>query len=164
MMCQLFPPRLGRVTEPRWLDEHQQRAWRSYLAMNAQLNARLHRQLQADSGLSLADFAVLVQLTDSPDERVRVLELAQALQWEKSRLSHHLARMQRRGLIARQDCPEDARGTFIVLTPPGRKAIEDAAPRHVDTVRDLVFDQLTPDQVDTLHTIAKQVLARLEQR
>ena len=163
-MCQLFPPRLGRVTEPRWLDEHQQRAWRSYLAMNAQLNARLHRQLQADSGLSLADFAVLVQLTDSPDGRVRVLELAQALQWEKSRLSHHLARMQRRGLIARQNCPEDARGTFIMLTPYGRKAIEDAAPRHVDTVRDLVFDQLTPDQVDTLHTIAKQVLARLEQR
>ena len=164
MMCQLFPPRLGRVTEPRWLDEHQQRAWRSYLAMNAQLNARLHRQLQADFGLSLADFAVLVQLTDSPDERVRVLELAQALQWEKSRLSHHLARMQRRGLIARQDCPEDARGTFIVLTPHGREAIEDAAPRHVDTVRDLVFDHLTPEQVDTLHTIAKQVLARLEQR
>lgn len=164
MMCQLFSGKLERVTESRWLDEHQQRAWRSYLAMNTQLNARLHRQLQADSGLSLADFAVLVQLTDSPDERVRVLELAQALQWEKSRLSHHLARMQRRGLISRQDCPEDARGTFIVLTPHGRKAIEDAAPRHVDTVRNLVFDQLTTEQVDTLHTIATQVLARLAHR
>jgi DNA-binding MarR family transcriptional regulator len=153
---------LGRVTEPRWLDEHQQRAWRSYLAMHTQLTARLHRQLQADSGLSLADFAVLVQLTDRPDGRVRVLELAQALQWEKSRLSHHLARMQRRGLVAREDCPDDARGAFIVLTPHGHQAIEHAAPRHVDTVRDLVFDQLTTEQVDTLHTIAKQVLARLE--
>jgi DNA-binding MarR family transcriptional regulator len=153
---------LGQVTEPRWLDEHQQRAWRSYLAMNTQLTARLHRQLQTDSGLSLADFAVLVQLTDRPDERVRVGELAQALQWEKSRLSHHLARMQQRGLVAREGCPDDARGAFIVLTPYGRHAIEHAAPRHVNTVRDLVFDQLTTEQVDTLHTIAEQVLGRLE--
>lgn len=153
---------LERV-EPRWLDERQQRAWRSYLAMNTQLTARLHRQLQSDSGLSLADFAVLVQLTDRPDERVRVGELAQALQWEKSRLSHHLARMQRRGLVAREGCPDDARGAFIVLTPHGRQAIEQAAPCHVNTVRDLVFDQLTTEQVDTLHTIAERVLARLEQ-
>jgi DNA-binding MarR family transcriptional regulator len=156
-----IPGRVERVTEPRWLDEHQQRAWRSYLAMNAQLMARLHRQLQADSGLSLADFAVLVQLTDQHEERIRVLALAQALQWEKSRLSHHLARMQQRGLIARQDCPEDARGAFIVLTPHGRRAIARAAPRHVNTVRDLVFDQLTTEEVDTLHTIAQHVLARL---
>jgi DNA-binding MarR family transcriptional regulator len=153
---------LGQVTEPRWLDEHQQRAWRSYLAMNTQLTARLHRQLQADSGLSLADFAVLVELTDRPDERVRVGELAQALQWEKSRLSHHLARMQQRGLVAREGCPDDARGAFIVLTPHGRHAIEHAAPRHVNTVRDLVFDHLTTEQVDTLHTIAEQVLGRLD--
>jgi DNA-binding MarR family transcriptional regulator len=150
------------VSKPRWLDERQQHAWRRYLAMNAQLSARLHRQLQADSGLSLADFAVLVQLTDSPEERVRVLELAQALQWEKSRLSHHLARMQRRGLIAREDCPDDARGAFIVLTSQGRRAIEQAAPQHVNTVRDLVFDQLTTEQVEVLRTIAEQVLARLE--
>ncbi|HET9258139.1 MAG TPA: MarR family transcriptional regulator [Pseudonocardiaceae bacterium] len=162
MTCQLFSSKLARVTEPRWLDDREQRAWRAYLAMNAKLSAQLHRQLQADSGLSLADFAVLVQLTDSPEERVRVLELAQALQWEKSRLSHHLARMQRRGLIAREDCPNDARGAFIVLTPQGRDAIERAAPRHVNTVRDLVFDQITTEQVQTLHTIATQVLARLE--
>ncbi|MBV9012886.1 MAG: MarR family transcriptional regulator [Pseudonocardiales bacterium] len=153
---------LGWVTEPRWLDEHQQRAWRSYLAMNTQLTARLHRQMQADSGLSLADFAVLVELSDRPEERVRVLELAQALQWEKSRLSHHLARMQRRGLVARQDCPDDARGAFIVLTPHGCQAIEHAAPRHVNTVRSLVFDQLTTEEVNALHTIATRVLARLK--
>jgi DNA-binding MarR family transcriptional regulator len=93
---------------------------------------------------------------------VRVGKLAQALQWEKSRLSHHLARMQRRRLVAREDCPDDARGAFIVLTPHGRQAIEHAAPRHVNTVRDLVFDQLTAEELDTLHTIATRVLARLE--
>lgn len=149
------------MAEPRWLDEREQHTWRAYLAMNAQLTARLHRQLLADSGLSLADFDVLVQLTDRREARARVLELADALQWEKSRLSHHLARMQRRGLLTREECPDDARGTLVVLTEEGRQAIERAAPRHVGTVRDLLFNQLAPEQVDTLRAIAEQVLARL---
>jgi DNA-binding MarR family transcriptional regulator len=129
--------------------------------MQAQLTAQLNRQLQAESELSYSDFAVLVQLTDTPEERVRVFELARALQWEKSRLSHHLARMQRRGLVAREECPSDARGAFIVLTEHGRGAIEDAAPKHVETVRRLVFDALTPEQVDALAAISEQVLAKL---
>ncbi|HVV14084.1 MarR family winged helix-turn-helix transcriptional regulator [Amycolatopsis sp.] len=129
--------------------------------MQAQLTAVLSRQLQADSELSHSDFAVLVQLTDNPDERVRIFELARALQWEKSRLSHHLARMQRRGLVAREECPSDARGAFIVLTPEGRRAIEDAAPRHVETVRRLVFDALAPDQVEAFAEISESVLKKL---
>ena len=90
------------MTDPRWLDDREQRAWRGYLAMQGRLQAHLNRRLQADSGLSLADFEVLVALTDVPDGRVRVRELAEAVQWEKSRLSHHLARMERRGLIERR--------------------------------------------------------------
>ncbi len=129
--------------------------------MNAQLSAHLHRQLQADSGLSLADFDVLVQLTDRTEPRMRVGELADALQWEKSRLSHHLARMNKRGLIAREDCPDDARGAFIVLTEKGRQAIEQAAPAHVDTVRDLVFDHLSAEEVAALAAISARVLGRL---
>lgn len=150
------------MTGPRWLDDREQRAWRTYLDMHSQLTARLHQQLQADAGLSLADFDVLVQLTDHDDERARVVELAQALQWEKSRLSHHLARMQKRDLVARQDCPDDARGAFVALTTTGRDAIERAAPAHVNTVRDLVFDQLTTEQVTAMHAIAEQVLTRLD--
>jgi DNA-binding MarR family transcriptional regulator len=150
------------VNDPRWLDEREQRAWRAYLAMQSRLQARLNRQLQSDADLSLADFDVLVALTDRPDVQARVLELAEALQWEKSRLSHHLARMQRRGLIERQECPEDGRGAFVVLTDEGRAAIERAAPAHVDTVRALVFDGLDPDQVDTLADIAKSVLNRID--
>jgi DNA-binding MarR family transcriptional regulator len=149
------------VAEPRWLDERELRAWRGYLTMHAKLTARLNRQLQSDSGLSLADFEVLVQLTDQAEGRVRVRDLARALQWEKSRLSHHLGRMQRRGLVVREECPEDARGAFVVLTPEGRHAIERAAPAHVSTVRELVFDQLTDRQVDALGAIADHVLARL---
>jgi DNA-binding MarR family transcriptional regulator len=152
------------VTEPRWLDDQEQRAWRGYLAMHARLMARLHRQLQAESGLSLADFDVLVQLTDRPDRRARVLELADALQWEKSRLSHHLSRMQRRGLVTREECPDDGRGAFIVLTREGRTAIEHAAPRHVATVRELVFDQLASDQVAALGDVTEQVLSRLDRQ
>lgn len=150
------------MTETGWLDERQQCAWRTYLAMNAQLTARINRQLQEESELSLADYDVLVQLTDRDDTRARVLELARALQWEKSRLSHHLSRMERRGLIAREECPTDARGAFVLLTPAGREAIERAAPRHVETVRALFFEQLTPAQVDTMHTIASRVLARIQ--
>lgn len=149
------------MTDPRWLDDHEQHAWRRYLDMQAQLQARLHRELQRESSLSLADFDVLVALTDRPDRRIRVLELAEALQWEKSRLSHHLVRMERRGLIERQDCPDDARGAFVVLTDDGRRAIEGAAPAHVETVRRLVFDGLDATQVQTLADIAEIVLGRL---
>ena len=146
----------------RWLDEREQTTWRGYLRMQARLQAELHRRLQAESGLSIADFDVLVALTDRPDERVRVLELATSLEWEKSRLSHHLARMQRRGLITREECDDDGRGNFVVLTDQGRTAIERAAPGHVESVRELVFDTLTDDDVDALARITGAVGARLD--
>lgn len=148
----------------RWLSTEEQRAWRGYLDMHAQLTARLNRQLQADAGLSLADFDVLVQLTDRRDPRLRVGELAEALQWEKSRLSHQLARMHKRGLVRREECPDDARGAVIVLTPQGKTAIEQAAPAHVATVRELVFDQLSAEEVTTLARISQRVLDRLHGR
>lgn len=150
------------MTETRWLSDDEQRAWRAFITMHVQLSAHLNRQMQRDSDLSMADFQVLVYLTDRHDERVRMFELGRALQWEKSRLSHHLARMQRRGLVAREGCPEDARGTFIVLTPKGKSAIEQAAPGHVDTVRELVFDHLSDDDVKKLREISERVLSQLE--
>jgi DNA-binding MarR family transcriptional regulator len=152
------------MTDPRWLDDREQRAWRAYLAMQSRLQAHLNRRLQADSGLSLADFTVLVELTDVPDGRLRARALAEALDWEKSRLSHHLARMEKRGLVGREDCPDDARGAFVVLTAEGRRAIEQAAPPHVETVRSAMFDGLDADQVDTLAHIAEVVLKRIDAR
>jgi DNA-binding MarR family transcriptional regulator len=150
--------------EPRWLDGREQRAWRGYLAMQAALQATLHRRLQADAGLSLADFDVLVALSDRAGEPVRAGELAGVLQWEKSRLSHHLARMERRGLVAREDCPDDARGAFVVLTDAGRRAQEAAAPAHVAAVRELVFDGLATEQVDALIAVSDEVRARIAGR
>lgn len=149
------------MTEPRWLDEREQRAWRGYLAMQSRLHARLNRRLQDDSGLSLTDFDVLVALTDRTGVRMRVHELADTLQWERSRLSHQLSRMQRRGLVEREDCEDDARGAFVVLTTEGRRAIERAAPPHVEAVRDLVFDGLDDGQIDALARIAETVVARI---
>jgi DNA-binding MarR family transcriptional regulator len=146
----------------RWLTDEEQRAWRGLLQMTAQLNARMNRQLQHDYGMSLADYDVLVVLSEASVGRRRVFEIADALAWEQSRLSHHLARMQRRGLITREECPADARGAFVVLTEPGRAAIERAAPAHVETVGELVFDGLSPDQLAALTAVTSRVLERLQ--
>jgi DNA-binding MarR family transcriptional regulator len=145
----------------RWLTEEEQRAWRGLLLMTSQLNARMNRQLLQDYGISLADYEVLVVLSEAPEGRLRVFEIADALAWEQSRVSHQLARMQRRGLIARTDCASDARGAFAVLTAAGRAAIKRAAPAHVETVRQLVFDGLSRDQLAALTEVTASVLDRL---
>jgi DNA-binding MarR family transcriptional regulator len=162
MTCQPVPYD-GVMTEstiesPRWLDEREQAAWRAYLDMNAKLTARLNREMQDQSGVSIADFSVLVQLSEHVDARMRILELARALGWEKSRLSHQLTRMQQRGLIERSNCSEDRRGAFVVLTDQGRATVEAAAPRHVESVRRYVFDSLTAEQVESLGSISSIVV------
>ncbi|MEU8175796.1 MarR family transcriptional regulator [Microbispora hainanensis] len=149
------------MNSPRWLDADEQRAWRAYLRMQGRLTARLNRQLQADSGLSLADYDVLVHLTDREEGRLRPYELQRDLEWEQSRLSHQLTRMQRRGLVRREECADDGRGAYVVITEEGRRAITAAAPGHVETVRGLFFDGLTRDQVTALERLATDVLDRL---
>lgn len=144
-----------------WLTEEHQRVWRRWLTMNAQLSAALHRQLQAEAGLSLQDFAVLVHLSDAAEGRVRVSTLAQALQWERSRLSHHIKRMEARGLVERQECPDDGRGAFVGLTPTGRATIVQAAPSHARTVRELVFDAMSEPELAVLESFTEGVLSRL---
>lgn len=147
---------------PRWLDEREQRAWRSLLDLQEALGRTLERQLQRETGLSTADYGVLVHLSEAPEQRLRHFELGQALQWEKSRLSHHLRRMVDRGLIERQSCPEDNRGGFVALTPAGRAAIAAAAPRHVAHVRQRFVDRLTPEQLDVLVAIHDAVVPHLD--
>ena len=142
-----------------WLNESEYRAWRGYAEMSARLNAYLHRSLSRKTGLSLSDYEVLVRLSESPHDRLRAYELGAGLQWEKSRLSHHLTRMERRGLLERESCESDGRGLFIVLTPAGRQAIEEAAPHHVTDVRQRMIDILTPQELATMATIAEKVIA-----
>jgi len=146
-----------------WLTEREERAWRALQFMQMRLEAELARQLAADSGLSYPDYLVLVALTDRPEGRLRLFELAHELGWEKSRASHHVGRMVDRGLVTKEKCSADRRGFFVVVTTFGRRAIEAAAPGHVAAVRRLVIDRLSPEQLDVLGDAAEAVLARLDQ-
>lgn len=149
------------MREPRWLDPDENRAWRGYLLMTRLLFAELSRGLSRDAGMSPADYEVLVQLSEAPDHRLRMYELASRLLWEKSRLSHQVTRMQQRGLVERQECRSDARGSFVVLTPEGLDAITAAAPAHVADVRKHFIDRLTTEQVKTLAEISEAVVDHL---
>jgi DNA-binding MarR family transcriptional regulator len=129
--------------------------------MADQVETALHRSLMRATGLSLSDYAVLVHLSEAPQDRLRAFELGTALRWEKSRLSHHLRRMEKRGLVERRSCETDGRGLHVVLTPVGRRAIEEAAPLHVADVRGFLIDHLSRDQLLALAEISEKVLAGL---
>lgn len=152
------------MTTTQWLSEREERAWRSLQFMQMRLEGELARHLAADSGLSYPDYVVLVALTDRPDGRMRLFELADVIGWEKSRLSHHIARMATRGLVTKEKCDSDRRGAYVVITERGRQQMAAAAPGHVATVRRLFVDRLTPAQLDTIGAAAETVLAALDER
>ncbi|MCX5112303.1 MarR family transcriptional regulator [Streptomyces sp. NBC_00378] len=149
------------MNEPRWLDEREAAVWKQYRDLQRRLQSALDRQLARDSTLSGAEYAVLVPLSESPGDVLRARELQAELGWERSRLSHQVSRMESRGLVAREPCTDDARGSMVRMTPQGRDAIEAAAPQHVETVRHSFFDPLSPDEVDTLGVLLGQLLASL---
>ena len=143
------------------LDESQLETWRQLQLMHFQLTAKLNRKLVEQTGLSYQDYVVLALLRDRPGGRMRVFELGHDLGWEKSRVSHHVDRMVRRGLVTRQRCETDQRGAFVVATSKGRTAIEAAAPVHVDNVRRHFVDLVTAAELRTLNAVARRVLDRL---
>src|ERR1700749_160270 len=112
-----------------WLSAAEKETWRTYLRMSSLLPAALNRQLQQDCGLTLPEYEVRVQLSETPHRRLRPFQICEALNWEQSRLAHQLTRMERRGLVARLECAADGRGAFIELTPAGADVIAAAAPR-----------------------------------
>ncbi|WP_031058566.1 MarR family winged helix-turn-helix transcriptional regulator [Streptomyces sp. NRRL F-5702] len=146
---------------PRWLDPEQQAAWDSFIRMQEKLIGRHARRVQADSRMSPSDYIVLAKLTEAGG-RMRFMDLTKLVEWEKSRMSHQVARMAKRGLVRKEDCPDDGRGAFVVATPAGREAIEEAAPVHVEHVRRLFVEALTQEELDTLARISDRVLAHLE--
>ena len=149
------------MDEPRWLDEREKRAWLGYRRLRNLLDARINRDLSREAGLSEQDYDVLSNLSSMEGHRRGLGELAKALRWSHSRLSHHLTRMEKRGLVAREEHPEDGRGAVAALTPEGWRTLREAAPGHVASVRAHLFDVLTPEQVDVLGDIAEAVLERL---
>jgi DNA-binding MarR family transcriptional regulator len=157
-----FIPGYYRAMADQWLTADEQRAWRAYMRVGSLLTVQLNRQLQADSGLSLPEYEVLVQLSEAPGGRLRPFQLGLALNWEQSRLSHLLSRMVHRGFVTRQDSPADRRGAVAVLTRRGRAAIESAAPGHVAAVRRLVFDRMDSAQAAAFGQAFEAILAALE--
>lgn len=147
--------------EPRWLSAPEQRAWVAFLDLWRKLGAGMERQL-AGSGVSGADYQLLVPLAEPPEGPWRPRELASATGWDRSRLAHQLRRMEQRGLITREDCADDGRGTLIRLTDTGRDALRRAAPGHVEWVRTHFIDLLSPDELDTLTAIAERVASKLD--
>lgn len=125
------------------------------------MTAALGRELSQNCGLSLPDFQVLVRLSETPLAQIRIVELADDMQWERSRLSHHLTRMENRGLIERRDCPQDRRGAFAELTEQGRSALERAAPGHARLVRSLLFDDLRAADLAVIDRVTQSLLAKL---
>lgn len=150
------------MEQVQWLDEREARAWRAFQLMHMQLDGELARRLAAATPLSYQDYEVLVVLTEYDDQPVRQFEIGRVLRWEKSRVSHHIKRMERRGLVEKQDCETDRRGAFVAITEAGRRAIEDAAPGHVADVRELFIDQLSTEELATLTEIAERVSSRLD--
>jgi DNA-binding MarR family transcriptional regulator len=137
---------MGGMT--RWLTEDEQRLWRGWLAASMLLPERLNRDLQEQHGLTGTDYQVLVELSESPERRMRMSTLAERTQLSRSRLSHQVDRMTRAGLVTRQECAQDGRGMFAVLTEQGWEVIVAAAPDHVESVRRNLVDRLTPEQFE----------------
>jgi DNA-binding MarR family transcriptional regulator len=150
------------VSETRWLDAREQRAWRSYLAATRLLNAQLDRELQRDSGIPHAYYEILVRLSESPGRSLRMSDLAQAADSSRSRLSHAVSRLEEAGWVQRESCATDRRGAFAILTDDGFAALEEAAPRHVEGVRSHLFDKLSSAQVDQLAQICDSIVDGLK--
>jgi DNA-binding MarR family transcriptional regulator len=145
----------------RWLSDAEMRAWLGYRRMFLLLNAAVNRDLARDSGLSEPDYDVLSNLSAAPEHRGRLSELAARMLWSQSRLSHHISRMEQRGLVRREECESDARGSVVVLTRQGLRTIEKAAPQHVESVRRHIIDVLSPAQIKALGDITETVTAHL---
>lgn len=148
----------------RWLDPVEERAWRNYRRMFTLLEARLAGELSEQTGLSMADYTVLSNLVEAKDRRWRITDLAEYMQWSQSRLSHQIRRMEQRDLVTREDVEEDARGSAVVLTSQGLKAIAQAAPIHFAGVKQDLIDVLTRRQLETLGSIAETVVKHLNEK
>ena len=147
----------------RWLSEAEQGSWRSWLAANLLVPDRLGRDLQEQTGLTMADYEILVWLSETPERRLRMSELADLTLSSRSRLSHQIDRMEKAGYVERQECSDDRRGFFAVLTERGWQTLVAAAPHHVESVRRRLMDVLTPEEFAELGRLSQKLVDRLDQ-
>ena len=153
--------RAETVTEPQWLDDEQQAAWRSFAGATVRLRWALECQLQQDAGLSFIEYHVLARLSENPGNTMRMSGLAEVTDSSLSRLSHLMKRLERRDLVRREPDRTDGRYTNAILTDAGWRLLVDSAPAHVAKVRELVIDALTPDQLRQLRAVSERILEQI---
>ncbi|GGO92779.1 MarR family winged helix-turn-helix transcriptional regulator [Wenjunlia tyrosinilytica] len=147
-------------TEPRWLSGKEQQAWRTHLEVSRLLNHQMERDLQP-FGLTSNDYEILVNLSEAPERRMRMSDLAKATLQSKSRLSHQITRMENAGLVRRENCESDRRGLYTVLTDHGWDTMRKVAPAHVESVRRLFIDRMTPRSLADYHEALIPVVEHL---
>jgi DNA-binding MarR family transcriptional regulator len=140
------------------LDDEEQRTWRAFLAATRLVFDNLDRELQRDAGMPHAYYEILVRLSEAPERRLRMSELADATSSSRSRLSHAVARLEEAGWVRREECATDRRGQLAGLTEAGFEALRSAAPGHVQGVRAHLLDRLSPAQLRSLREISETVL------
>ncbi|MEU9984918.1 MarR family transcriptional regulator [Streptomyces sp. NPDC050856] len=147
-------------TATPWLTDAEQCAWRTYLDVNRLLTYQLEKDLQP-FGLTINDYEILVNLSESAERRMRMSDLAAATLQSKSRLSHQITRMENAGLVRRENCESDRRGLYAVLTDQGMETMHKVAPHHVESVRSHFIDQLSPEALGQLHAALTPVAEQL---
>lgn len=152
------------MSEVKWLNEHEQQAWVTFVSATVLLNRVLDQQLRADAGLSHVQYGILAHLADTPGRSMRMLALAEAMAVSKSGLTYQIVQLEKEGLVSRAACVSDDRGVIAAITPLGMEAMRRAAPGHVRLVRELVIDALTPQQLDTLAESLAVVQRRIVER
>jgi DNA-binding MarR family transcriptional regulator len=140
-----------------WLSEDEEQAWRAFRRVLAALPARVGRDLASDSGLSSADYEVLSTLSEKPNRRWALKDLAAKMEWSRSRLSHHTARMKGRGLLDKEPDPADARGCILHLSDDGFRVLEKAARHHVASVRSRFLDHLSSQELAMLRELSTRI-------
>jgi DNA-binding MarR family transcriptional regulator len=148
---------------PRWLSDAEQRTWRAWLEVMRLLPAKLEDRLHERNDLNLTDYQVLVELSEADEGRLRMTELSNRTSLSKSRLSHQIGRMEKAGLVERQECPSDRRGAFAAISDQGWALLRDAAPGHVDDVRELFIDLMSPDEVAVVGQAMAIIAEKLRQ-
>ena len=150
------------MTTTRWLTAEQQSAWRTWLTAQLLLAEAFERDLKSQANLSMAEYDVLVQLSEAPERRLRMSDLAARTLASRSRLSHQISRMESDGLVRREECETDKRGWWAVLTEHGFDVLASAAPDHVESVRKHLVDVLSEEDFTELACILEQVVASLQ--
>lgn len=149
--------------EVNWLSDSEQQIWRALLHAKRSVDRAIDVRLQTQADISTADFSVLVVMSEAEDETVRMRELCDALSWDRSRMSHQITRMEKRGLVTKHRCEKDNRGIDVVLTDRGREVITEVAPDHVNLVRKIVFDVLDGVDFDLVMPYLKRIVAASEE-